>query len=459
MKQRPPPEVSALGISRVIRDALHDIAQAIAGLLRANRLLLGALIGATLLIWFVANPLWPSRVDFAAGQAGSSYRVLAEQYAGYFRAAGINLVINEKTTGLDDGLRLIDDDTSPISAGFLTAGSRRELRYSDLVSLGSIQYSPVWLFYRGEDVADESDYASRRVAVGLDGTVTQQIFRQILQVRGISFEGRENFVKLPHSEAAHQLQSGEIDAMVIVDGYDAPTVQSLLATPGIRLLNLDLAEAYVRQLPYLTRLVIPRGSLDLKAVKPSRDINLLASSVTLLVEKDTHPVVQWIFLMASRAISQQRTHFFVERDFFPAYLDQSIPLSEIAARYYKDGLPWLAGYMPLRFAVVLDQIWLYLLAFFAVIIPLWGIFPALRDFYQTRLIEAAYEDLRGLEASIKCCSTMVELDNLSDQLDALQKRIENDIVFEQNLPQRYALLATHLRYVREQWHLKQCISN
>lgn len=455
MSQHRPPHDAELGIFRLIREALCDFRQAVAGLLRANRLLISALIVAILLVWLIANPLWPKRVDFAAGQAGSSYRVLAEQYAGYFRTAGINMVINEQTTGLDDGLRLIDEDSSPISAGFLTAGSRRELRFSDLVSLGSIQYSPVWLFYRGEDVADESDYASRRVAVGLDGTVTQQIFRQILQVRGIAFEGKDNFVKLPHSEAAQQLKAGQIDAMVLVDGYDAPTVQSLLTTPGIRLLNLELAEAYVRQLPYLTHLVIPRGSLDLKAVKPSRDINLLASSVTLLVEKDTHPVVQWIFLMASRAISQQRTHFFVQRDFFPAYLDQSIPLSEIAARYYKDGLPWLAGYIPLWLAVILDQIWLYLLAFFAVVIPLWGIFPALRDFYQTRLIEAAYEDLRGLEASIKSCSTIDELDSLSDQLDALQQRIENDIVFEQNLPQRYALLATHLRYVRDQWHLKQ----
>ncbi len=51
--------------------------------------------------------------------------------------------------------------------------------------------------------------------------------------------------------------------------------------------------------PSRQTVVVPMGSIDLDRIRPDRDVTLLASTIDLLVEKGTHPAVQWALLIAA----------------------------------------------------------------------------------------------------------------------------------------------------------------
>jgi len=52
-------------------------------------------------------------------------------------------------------------------------------------------------------------------------------------------------------------------------------VEQLAVAPGIRLLNLDRAEAYTRRFPSLTKLILPQGVFDFVKNLPAHDVTLL----------------------------------------------------------------------------------------------------------------------------------------------------------------------------------------
>ena len=148
---------------------------------------------------------------------------------------------------------------------------------------------------------------------------------------------------VPHADARDQLLAGQIDAMAIVDGFDSPTIQGLIAHPELHIFDFAYADAYVKRMPYLEVVTIPRGSLDLAKLDPPNDIHMIASTVTLLVEKTMHPAIQQLFLQAADRTNEDAEGFFGRADQFPAYIDKSIPLSDVAQRYYDKGAPWLTG--------------------------------------------------------------------------------------------------------------------
>lgn len=310
------------------------------------------------------------------------------------------------------------------------------------MSLGSIQYSPLWLLYRGEPVRDESairHFADKTIAVGTRDNSTQSIFRKIIELHGLSFAGMTNFLELPNVEAAQRLRDGRIDAMFLMDSIDSPLIQTLISNPEIHIFDFRLAEAYTRHLPFLQRLVIPRGALNLKDLYPPADINLLGSTVTLLVESDTHPVIQWIFLKAARHISNERQQFFATPDFFPAYLDRSLPLSDVAKRYYQSGFPPLAKYMPLWLADFIDRVWFDLVAALAVIIPAVRLIGGARQYFSDKVIETAFRQLRLVDDQIAGLTTPEQAAELMQTWEQVNADISDLWVSSENVKNLFSL--------------------
>lgn len=92
---------------------------------------------------------YPTRpLNLAVGQKGSSYDALGQKLAAYFKQYGLRVNLIE-TTGMSESVSKLDDDSSAINAAFMTAGQTAPVEWSGLVSLGSVQYSPLWLIYRG----------------------------------------------------------------------------------------------------------------------------------------------------------------------------------------------------------------------------------------------------------------------------------------------------------------------
>ena len=56
-------------------------------------------------------------------------------------------------------------------------------------------------------------------------------------------------------------------------------------------MSFSEAEALTRIFPYLVRLTLPKGAIDLKRRLPVADIDLVSTTNVVLVHKDVHPTV------------------------------------------------------------------------------------------------------------------------------------------------------------------------
>ena len=376
------------------------------------------------LVWYV-DPLPPKRAYLGTGQPGTSQHAISERFRQVFERHGIELVLVE-TGGVHHNLRSLKEAASPVNASFATAGSVLPGQYPTLVSLGSVQFAPMWLFYRGEAFPRDNpvpDTMTRKIAIGAQGTNTRQLLERIAEISGEPLALRDNFFEYPHAEAKDRLIKGELDGMFIVDGIDSPIVKELLATPGIQMFDFNLVDAYTKRLPFLDKVVVPRASIDIRRDYPPRDIDLLASSVTLVVEQDVHPTIQWLFLIAAREIGGQRGTFFSKPGQFPAYMDPSVPMSPVAKRFYSGSLPALYEYLPLWLAVIVDRVWIIVLSVFGLVMPILNKFGNLRAAPSAKHLDDGYEELRTIEERCVGATCPSDAQKYLAELDELDARM------------------------------------
>ena len=411
---------------RFIRNRLREEHLAWRIMFREEWISLLVIVLGFVLIIFFTRPLPPWQVTLAVGQPGSTTEQIGKRYQEIFAQEGVTLnLVN--TAGSRESIVEADDANTPINAGFLLGGIARKGDFPHLVSLGSVQYLPLWLFYRGSEYkgADAINYfRGKPIAIGIEGSGTEQLLTRILAMRGVKISAdNTNLRRLTHADARDQLLAGHIDAMAIVDGFDSPTIQGLLAHPELHIFDFAYADAYVKRMPYLEVVTIPRGSLNLAELDPPNDIHMIASTVTLLVEKSMHPAIQQLFLLAADRTSEDNEGFFGRADQFPAYIDKSIPLSEVAQRYYDKGAPWLTGLLPFWVVSYIDRMWLLVLGLFAIILPLFRLVPNYRLFRSRQLISDAYDELKVIEERMYGATSLEQLRYLASRLEALDAEL------------------------------------
>ena len=410
------------------------------------------ILGGVLLIMFLTRPLPPGEVTLAVGQPGSTTEQLGKRYQEVFASEGVTLnLVN--TAGSRESIVEANDAQTPINAGFLLGGIAHKGDFPRLVSLGSVQYLPLWLFYRGPQFsgADAISYfRGKPIAIGREGSGTELLLTRILAMRGVKISGdNTNLRRLSHAEATEQLLAGKIDAMAIVDGFDSPAIQNLLAHPELHIFDFAYADAYVKRMPYLETVTIPRGSLNLIKLDPPHDIHMIASTVTLLVEKTMHPAIQQLFLLAADRTSQDVEGFFGRTEQFPAYIDKSIPLSEVAQRYYDKGAPWLTGLLPFWAVSYIDRMWLLVLGLFAIVLPLFRLVPNYRLFRSRQLISDAYDELKLIEERMYAASSIEQLRYLSERLEALDDEL-GDVWVSSDETNRFFTMKSAIGLVRRE---------
>jgi TRAP-type uncharacterized transport system substrate-binding protein len=391
------------------------------------------LVGLLTLAIYI-NPIPPKTAFLATGQEGSSYKNISEKFQNFFKEKGINLEL-APTSGLGEGLKGLDSDSSEISASFLTAGVTSAKEYPNLVSLGSVQYAPIWIFYKGNIVKtnDPFEYFStKKMAIGPAGNITNKIFRNLYELNQKSSPNPKNVVELPFKEAANELISGKVDAVFIIDNYQSESIQKLLASKDIKIMNFPLADAYLKQLPFLQKLVIPKGSINLESVYPSEDITILASTTSLLVEKSMHPAIQWAYLLSAQELGSSSNSFFAKSGYFPINLDQSFPLSPIAKRFYQHGAPSVFSYLPLWMASLIENIWAYILAFFIIIYPAYKLLGSARMFPAEHLMNEMFVNLRELDEAIPQATSSEQIDLILETLKAYENEIYETWLYEKN---------------------------
>ena len=377
-------------------------------------------IGFVVAYQFV-QPAPPKRIVITTGGESGAYYQFAQRYAAILARDGITLEVKSSAGSLENLDRLKADQAQ---VGFVQGGVMPPKEDPDaeddsgLLSLGSLFYEPVWVFYRGErDLSRLTELRGKRIAIGQEGSGVRQLAQQLLAANEI--EAGDHLVPLSGLTAAEELQQGRIDAAFIIASESAPVVQVLLRSPGIRLMSFAQSGAYQRRFPFLTKLTFPQGVADLVRDFPPNDIKVLAPTANLIVRDDLHPALQSLLLQAASEV-HGKSGFFQDQGEFPSYKDQMLPLSPDAARYFKSGPSFLQRYLPFWLAVLVDRLIVLLLPVVALLIPLLKVAPAIYTWRVRSKVFRCYGELKFLEDDLKNHFDRARLAEYRSRLDALE---------------------------------------
>src|ERR1022692_4024196 len=133
------------------------------GLAVAVVLLAGLLI-AFAVFWFI-HTAPPDTITITSGAPGSSFQASAEKYLGILARKHIKLKILPSQGSLEN-LQRLDDPKFHVDIGFVQGGVTNDPASNTLVSLGSITYEPLLVFYRSSaPVKLLSGFSGQRVAI------------------------------------------------------------------------------------------------------------------------------------------------------------------------------------------------------------------------------------------------------------------------------------------------------
>ncbi len=378
-------------------------------------------IGFAVAYQFV-EPAPPSRMVITTGGESGAYYQFAKRYAAILARDGIELEIRTSAGSLEN-LQRLRDDVAQI--GFVQGGVVAPPEDPDnsedlgLLSLGSVFYEPVWVFYRGEQPLSRlTELRDKRIAIGQEGSGVRQLAQQLLEANEIP--AGDNLLPVSGLDAAEELQQGRVDAAFIIAAENAPVVQVLLRSPGIRVMSFAQANAYQRRFPFLTRLTLPQGVADLVRDFPPEDIRVLAPTANLIVRDDLHPALQVLLLQAASEV-HGKSGFFQDAGEFPAYMDAMLPLSPDAARYFKSGSPFLQRYLPFWLAVLADRLIVLLVPVIALLIPLLRIAPAIYTWRVRSKVFRSYGELKFMEEELKSQFDPACLPEYRSRLDAIEE--------------------------------------
>jgi TRAP-type uncharacterized transport system substrate-binding protein len=394
---------------------------------------IAALVGSYLLL----DPQPPKRVTIAIGAGNSAYEMFAKRYAAELRPYGIEVLL-KPTSGSCENLQLLHDKKQPVDFAFVLGGSCDSARTEDeekddahLMSLGSLFYEPVWVFYRAEKAKSLNRDAQLvhlaqlkgwRINVGVRGSGAPGLSTKLFKA---NFVEREELQRsnLDESGAVVGLLAGDLDAIILVSAPESQVVQMLLQTPGVKLFDFPQAEAYSRRFSFISPVTLPRGVADLSRDVPARDEALIAATTSLVARENAHPALVQLFVQAASRI-HSGAGWIARAGQFPSPERTEFPLAKEAERYYKNGPPLLQRYLPFWMANVVDRMWVALFSIVAILLPLSRVLPPLYQFRVRSRVFRWYRQLRQIEeAAAKEKRPTAELVAELDKLEARAARI------------------------------------
>ena len=411
------------------------------------------LIAVALLVaaYVVLDPTPPKRVVLATGPELGAYARFGAQYAEELKRFGIQVELRP-TLGSLQNRRLLRDPKEKVDLAFVQGGSSDSARLSDeekenlvdLVSLGTLFYDPVWIFYRGAPMKGLPELRGRSVNVGARGSGTPGLMSKLLFANGVERDELKR-ANLDETAAVMALLEGKLDAAVLVSAPESQMVQMLLQTPDIRLYEFAQAESYARRYPFLAPVALPRGVVDLARDVPPHDIALIATTTSLIAREDIHPALVQLFVQAASRI-HSGPGWIARAGAFPNAQRGEFEVAKEAARYYQSGPPFLQRYLPFWLANLIDRMWVALFSIIAVLIPLSRLLPPLYEFRIRSRIFRWYRNLRQIESDhAHGEATGPELLGALDKLEARVSAIAVPLSYADEL---YAL-RQHIGLVRD----------
>src|SRR5688572_1191684 len=417
---------------RVIRDTLISARELAVTAGPFALLTLALLVGA----YYLLKPQPPKRVVLATGSEQGAYAAFGKRYQEELQRYGIEVVLRP-TVGSRENLRLLLDRKENVQVAFVQGGSvstqpaegaTEDDERPPVMSLGSVFYEPLWLFYRADlgkklskdgVIREFAQFRGLNVNVGARGSGIPGVMSRLMAANLMDRDDiqRSNLDLTP---AVVALLEGKLDAVAMVSAPESQLVQMLLQTPGVRMYEFSQAEAYARRYRFLNAVTLPRGVVDLSRNVPPRDVVLVAATTSLVAREDLHPALVQLFVQAAARI-HSAGGWIAKPGQFPTPQNTEFPLARDADRFYRNGPPAMQRYMPFWAANMVDRMWVALLSILVVLLPLSRVVPPLYTFRIRSRVFRWYRDLRQIEDEVGRVGASHDL--LLDRLDKLDDKV------------------------------------
>ena len=387
------------------------------------------LVAALAAILVIAGAAWlaldhfipapPKTITIAAGSKGGAYEFYAQKYRDILARHDVTLNIRS-TEGTVENLKLLREPKSGIDVAFVQGGVSNSNHAPEVESLGRVNYLAFFVFCRaGDTFSDLTQLKGKRIAVGPPSSGTNMVITRILKTNGITPENA-TFLPLAGRAAVDALDEGKADVLILGSVLEAPLIQNLLRDPGVQLVSLPRVKALTRKFPFLSRLELPSGVIDLERNIPGADVTLIGTSSSVLVRDDVHPEI--IGLLA-RALVEVHSEpgIFQQYGDFPTQADPEYPMAESARDFYKNGPSFLQRYLPFWVTSYVRKILAVLVTALAIAVPVFSYAPKLYLWLLRRHVSKLYRELRVVESGLRPGLSGPQLAEYQDNLDKIDR--------------------------------------
>ncbi len=414
-------------------------------------IVLPVLLVAGLVIWVTFRFVRPAPLDtivIASGPDGSSFRTTADKYRKIIERNGVKVRIIPSQGGLDN-LHILANPSARVDVGFVQGGlSDGVQNIENLKSLGSLFTQPLLIFYRSSAAVDQlSQLRGKRLAIGPEGSGTHFLAIKLLKANDMDVKPTV-LLELAGEDAAKALTERRADAVFLMGDSATPAVmRGLMTTRGIRLLSFGQADGYLRRFPFLSRLTLPQGAVDLGKNIPARDVQLVGPTVELIAREDLHPALSDLLISAAREV-HGGPGMFRNAGEFPAPLKKDFPISDDAERFYKSGSRFLYTHLPFWLASLTDRLLVVLIPLVVLIIPASRLVPVVYRWRVRSRVYRWYGVLIAIERDIFSDPTAEQKQEILKRLDRVERAV-NEIRMPLAFADQLFVLRSHVNMVRD----------
>lgn len=377
---------------------------------------------------------------------GSLHAEVAKRYQDILARKGIQLKL-VRSAGAVESVARLRDSKSGISIALIPGGITTEKESPELASLGTLFYQPLWIFSASRIQPRHKRLRRLRISIGPQGSSSRATSLMLLARSGVIDVKSTTLLSYAPSESAQKLIRGEIDVAIFLDGWESPVVQQLLHAKNIELQSIRRADAFVALYPYLTKLVLPCGVIDMTGPWPPKDVILISNRSSMIVRDDLPPAIQYMLLEAAVEIHSS-PGIFHPANRFPAAESIDLPLSSYALEFYKTGTPFLLRKLPYWLATLLAEPIVWLIPALVILFPVIRFTPAVYAWFERRRVYRFYSELKRLEDEMAFAAPGRDRQDFLNRLDQLRDRASRISIPTAFEPLVYSL-RLHIDMVRD----------
>ena len=372
------------------------------GGLRKKAMIMAVVVLVAIFSLIVLIPPAPKEITLLTGTSGSSDHELGVNLAGHLEEEGLHVSL-KTTSGARQKLQMLASGAENTVA-FVPVSMEKTLGDStdtgQLVSLGSVSYQPLWLFYRNElQIQSIPDLRGYTVALGNKDSVVGHISRFLLDVSNVTGQIKSNSLTNGNPAAiARALQNGKIDAAFAVGQPSSGNISALLSDKRIAFLSFERADAYRALNKAISKYRVPEGVFDLANNIPSRDMILLGTTTNLVTLDSLYPAIIPVLLKAASKIDMNPGGIDSAKK-FPNAENVTLPLAKTAVRYYSQGEKGLSKVLPYKVTRWLNHIGFVVLPLLTIVVVLLKIISMLVKVRASIRFNGFYKRLENIETA------------------------------------------------------------